>query len=101
MFSLKSPELDQLFEAVLCLQSVEECRAFFGDLCTIKELQDLSQRLNVAIRLTEGKNYGDVSAETGVSATTISRINRCLVYGEGGYRIALDRLGVQGKKEKD
>lgn len=92
MYSLKNPEIDRLFEAVLSLKSVEECRAFFGDLCTIKELQDMSQRLSVAQKLSEGKNYNEVSGETKVSATTISRINKCLVYGEGGYQMVLERL---------
>ena len=80
------------FNAVLSLGTVEECQAFFKDVCTIKELQDLTQRLQVAMLLDEGKNYQEISRQTSVSSATISRVNRCLVYGDGGYRTVLDRL---------
>ncbi|MBQ0071977.1 MAG: helix-turn-helix domain-containing protein [Spirochaetales bacterium] len=83
---------DQFYKAVLSLESLEECRKFFEDVCTIKELQDLIQRLQVAVMLDEGKNYQEISKETSVSSATISRVNRCLMYGDGGYRTVIDRM---------
>lgn len=80
------------FNAVLSLRTVEECQAFFKDICTIKELQDLTQRLQVAVLLDQGRNYQEISKQTSVSSATISRVNRCLVYGDGGYRTVLDRM---------
>ena len=80
------------FNAVLSLRTVEECQSFFKDVCTIKELQDLTQRLQVAVLLDQGRNYQEISKQTSVSSATISRVNRCLVYGDGGYRTVLDRM---------
>ena len=88
---------DAFFNAVLSLETVEECQAFFKDVCTIKELQDLTQRLQVAALLSEGKNYQEISKQTSVSSATISRVNRCLLYGDGGYRTVLERAGKGGK----
>lgn len=88
---------NRLFAAILSLKTEEECRLFFDDLCTIKELSDLSQRLEVACLLSAGKNYLDISKETGASTATISRVGKCLNYGEGGYRTILERM----KKEQD
>ena len=79
----------KLYEAVIQLKSVDECAAFFDDICTIKELQDISQRLEVASMLNEGKNYQEISKVTGASTATICRVNKCLVYGSGGYRSVL------------
>ncbi|MBR2722583.1 MAG: DNA-binding transcriptional regulator [Clostridia bacterium] len=79
----------RLYEAILRLQTEEECDAFFEDLCTIKEVQDLSQRLWVATLLSEGKGYQEISSLTGASTATICRVNKCLIYGSGGYRTAL------------
>ena len=87
-----SQATDRLFEILLTLESVEEYRAFFDDICTIKELQDISQRLEVAGMLHQGKNYQEVSRETGASTATICRVNKCLVYGSGGYRLALEKV---------
>ena len=84
-------EASGLVKALLSLQSEEECRAFLSDLCTIRELSDLSQRFEVAKLLKEGKNYQDISKQTGASTATISRVNRALVYGTGGYRTVLSR----------
>lgn len=83
---------EQFYKAVLSLKNVEDCKAFFEDVCTIKELQDLIQRLQVAVMLDEGKNYQEISKETSVSSATISRVNRCLMYGEGGYRSVIESL---------
>ena len=85
--------LDDLFEAVLCLQTIEDCRAFFKDLCTVPELKALSQRFQVAKLLTENHVYSDIVSETGASTATISRVNRSISYdGSGGYSIVFDRL---------
>ena len=86
-------ESRDLFAAILHLNTLEECEAFFEDLCTIKELQDLSQRYQVAKMLKKKKNYQDISKATGASTATISRVNKCLMYGTGGYRMALEREG--------
>ena len=83
---------DQFYSAILSLKSKEECRAFFYDICTIKEMQDLMQRLQVASMLSKGMNYQEISKETSVSSATISRVNRCLNYGDGGYMTVLGRL---------
>lgn len=89
---------DQFYNAVLSLRTKEECDAFFSDLCTIKELIDLPLRLEVAKMLRSGLNYQEITEKTGVSSATISRVNRCLVYGkEGGYRTVLSAL----ENEKD
>lgn len=88
-------KFDEFFEAILKLQSVEDCRKFFEDVCTIKEIEDLSQRLEVAKLLGGGKNYQEISKATGASTATISRVNKCLNYGKGGYKIVID-----AKKEK-
>ena len=95
----ESEEMQTLFSAILRLESAEECAAFFEDLCTIRELQDISQRLKVAFMLDKGKNYKEISEETGASTATISRVNRCLHYGSGGYRSALDKMPKKEENE--
>ena len=85
-------EVKTLFEAILTLRSVEECRCFFEDVCTVKELREISQRLQVAQMLREGTSYAVINAKTGVSTATISRVSRCLEYGPGGYKLVLTRL---------
>ena len=92
MTSIRSEATDQLFKALLSLNSLDECYDLFEDLCTIKELQDISQRLQVALLLDQGMKYQDIGARTGVSPATISRVNRCLVYGTGGYRKAIGKI---------
>lgn len=82
---------DTFYNAILKLKTVDECDAFFSDICTIKELQDLEQRLYVASLLSEGKNYQEITELTSISSATISRVNRCLVYGKGGYKLVLER----------
>ncbi len=83
---------DRLFNAVLSLESLEECYNFFEDICTIKEITEISQRLEIACRLRDKNNYLTISREVGVSTSTISRVNRALMYGSGGYKTVLDRL---------
>ncbi len=95
---MRSDQLTRLFEAVLTLESVEDCYRFFEDVCTIKELQDLSQRFHIASLLDEGLNYQAIARRVETSSTTISRVNHCLNYGSGGYRAALRKLKA---KEED
>ncbi len=100
MGKIRHPGEDQFFQAVLSLETPEECALFFEDICTIKELQSLFQRFRVACLLDSGSNYIEVSEATGASSATISRVNRCLNYG-GGYRRALDRLKKTGELDHD
>lgn len=99
MNHLETKSIDRLFDAILRLESREECRQFFEDICTIKEVRDMAQRLDVAILLDQGRNYQDISALTKVSSATISRVNRCLVYGNGGYKNVIDKIPAEDKKE--
>ena len=99
MSKLQNPETDELFRAILALETVEECYRFFEDVSTIKELQDLSQRFAVARMLTEGRIYSDVQRETGASTATISRVNKALNYGSDGYTLIFERLLTGGGKE--
>ncbi len=89
---MKDMNMEFLFQAVLKLESIEECYKFFGDLCTINELRSISQRLTVAKMLDDRKVYSDIVAQTGASTATISRVNRSLNYGNDGYRIVFDRM---------
>lgn len=84
--------LDNFIKAVLSLENYDEVKAFFEDVCTIKELQDMTYRLEVARLLDNGKVFNDISKETGTSSATIGRVNKCLVYGPGGYKTVLERL---------
>ena len=84
--------IQQFYRAVLELKTPEECEMFFEDVSTIKELLDMGARLEVAKMLDDGKVFNDISKETGASSATISRVNKCLGYGPGGYRLVLDRL---------
>ena len=95
MFDMHNESLDRLFAAVLKLESVEECYRFFEDLCTIKEIREIAQRLDVATMLSEGKNYHEISTLTGASTATISRVNKCLLYGNGGYAGILEKLKAE------
>lgn len=91
---IKSEQVDKFFEAVLLLENRDECYMFFEDICTIKEIKSIAQRLEVAKLLKAKKTYNEIEAETGASTATISRINRSLNYGVGGYEIVLKRLGL-------
>jgi len=92
MENIHSENTKNLFKAILLLENVDECSRFFEDICTIKELQDLTQRFQVAQMLKKGISYQEISRQTGASTTTISRVNRCLVYGGGGYSAILEKL---------
>lgn len=91
---LKNDAVDQLFDAILCLENKEECYNFFEDLCTINELLSLSQRLDVAIMLRQKKTYMEIADKTGASTATISRVNRSLNYGCDGYDLIFERMGI-------
>ena len=88
----KKPRNDKMYEAILSLHSVEECKKFFDDLCSISELMAMEQRFQVASCLNDGMIYNDILAETGASSATISRVNRSLQYGRGGYSVVFDRM---------
>ncbi len=89
---IKTDAVDSLFDAVLCLQSREECYSFFEDLCTVNELLSLSQRFEVAAMLKDGKTYLEIAEKTGASTATISRVNRSLNYGNDGYELVFGRM---------
>lgn len=88
-------EMDTLFRAILSLENVDECYKFFEDICTVKELQDIAQRLKAARMLKRGENYAVVCKQTGMSTATVSRVNKCLGYGEGGYEMVLERISEE------
>ncbi len=96
-----TPGSDLLIQAILSLKNEEECRAFLEDLMTGKEIQDCSQRILVALYLSQGMVYNRIAQLTGASSATISRVNRCCMYGMGGYRSVLDRIDVPASTEKD
>ena len=96
----KKPRCDDMYRAVLTLKTVEECKQFFDDLCTVTELQAMEQRYQVAVLLSEGMIYNDILEKTGASSATISRVNRSLQYGEDGYSVAFRRLKEQQAEEE-
>lgn len=89
----KKPRNDDMYRAILQLESIEECMNFFDDLCTVTELRAMEQRYQVAVCLNRGMIYNDILSETGASSATISRVNRSLQYGKGGYEVVFERLG--------
>ena len=89
---LKNDSVDQLFNAILCLKTKEECYTSFEDLCTVNELLSLSQRFEVAAMLKSHKTYLEIAEKTGASTATISRVNRSLNYGNDGYNMIFERL---------
>ena len=98
MKTIHSESLDRLFTTILNLESIEECYSYFEDLCTIKELLDMSQRLDVAVLLSEGMSYSKIIQQVEVSTATIGRVNKCLNYGSGGYAEAIKKLGAKENK---
>ena len=97
---IRTEAVDQLFDAVLSLQNKEECYAFFEDICTVNELFSLAQRFDVSIRLMEKNTYQEISAATGASTVTISRVNRLLFDSNEGLEMAAARIG-KGSRESD
>ena len=94
----KKPRSEDMYKAVLTLETVEEVMNFFDDLCTVTELQAMEQRYEVAVCLNDGMIYNEILEKTGASSATISRVNRSLQYGKGGYGTAFERLGFELKK---
>ncbi len=88
----RSEAVDRLFQTFLNLESLEECYAFFEDICTVKEILDMAQRLETAILLSEGNSYQKIMEKVEISTATIGRVSKCLNYGTGGYRVAIEKL---------
>ena len=97
---IKKERTDEMYQAILTLQTMEECKKFFDDLCTVTELQAMEQRFQVAVLLHEGNIYNDILEKTGASSATISRVNRSLQYGADGYAVVFDRMGIKGQEDK-
>lgn len=97
---IRSETTDALFDAILTLETREECYHFFEDLCTVKEIQDMSQRLETAALLLKGLSYQKIGEQVNISSATIGRVNKCINYGSGGYKLAIERLG-KGSEEDD
>ena len=95
---IKTEAVDHLFDAILSLNTKDECYDFFEDLCTVNEIIDMSQRLDVAKNLLEGKTFNQIGKETGASSATISRVNKCVLYGGGGYKRVIARLNAKEGK---
>ena len=92
---IRKPRNEKLYEAILKLETMDECMRFFDDLCTVSELMAMEQRYQVASCLNDGMIYNDILAQTGASSATISRVNRSLQYGKGGYAVVFDRMKEQ------
>lgn len=88
----RNPSMDRLFQSILNLQTIDECYAYFEDLCTIKELRDMSQRLDAAVLLAQGMSYQKIMEQVDISTATIGRVSRCLNYGAGGYKTTIEKL---------
>ena len=97
--SRKNETIDALFDAILSLESREECYQFFEDLCTVKEVSDMAQRLEAAKLLLNGRTYDQIVKEVEISTATISRINRCIQYGSGGYRDTIEKVEAKAAGE--
>ena len=95
----KKPRNENMYKAILSLKTVDECMRFFDDLCTVSELLAMEQRYQVASCLDDGMIYNEILAETGASSATISRVNRSLQYGNGGYAIVFERTKKQGEEQ--
>lgn len=98
MDDLRTPEVDDLLAVLTAIDDRDIMFDLLEDLFTIREIRESSQRLAVARMLDEGKSYAKIEQATGASATTIARVSKCLSYGTGGYRAALDRLGEEGER---
>lgn len=94
MQKLHCESVDRLFQSILNLQTLEECYEYFEDICTIKEILDMSQRLDTAILLSQGCSYQKIAEQVEVSSATIGRVSRCFNYGSGGYRKAIEKLAL-------
>ena len=97
---IRKPRNEEMYRAILTLETLEECINFFDDLCTVTELRALEQRYQVAVLLNKGLIYNDILEQTGASSATISRVNRSLQYGKDGYAVVFERLAQQEKEEE-
>ena len=97
MVDIRSKSIDRLFETILKLDNVEECYQFFDDLCTIKEIQDMAQRLDTAVLLSKGYSYQQIAGQVKISTATICRVNRALNYGCDGYKKAIAKISETEK----
>ena len=95
----KKDKSDRLYQAILTLETEEECYNFFEDLCTVKEISDMAQRLEAAKMLLDGRTYDQIVKAVEISTATISRINRCIQYGSGGYRDTIEKVRAQAEKQ--
>ena len=93
MHKFNNEAIEKFYEAILSLETIGECKLFFDDVCTIQELDSIAQRLEVARLLNQGKSYAEINQVTGASTATICRVSKCVNYGGGGYKTALDRIG--------
>ena len=91
---IKEKRCEDMYRAILSLETLDECKQFFDDLCSITELQAMEQRFQVAALLAEGMSYNEILERTGASSATISRVNRSLQYGADGYAVVFERLGL-------
>ncbi|MDD6800082.1 MAG: YerC/YecD family TrpR-related protein [Firmicutes bacterium] len=94
---LRDERTDYLFKAILQLENIDECYSFFEDLCTVSEIKEMAKRLTAAKMLNDNFIYSEIAEQTGLSTATISRVNRCLKYGNDGYSTVLERLSKQHK----
>ena len=94
MHNLRSKSVDRLFQTFVNLQTLDECYAYFEDICTVKEILDMAQRLDTAILLSQGLSYQKIAAQVEISSATIGRVSKCLNYGSGGYKKAIEQLGL-------
>lgn len=92
MHKIQSESMDRLFRSILNLKTLDECYAYFEDLCTVKELLDMAQRLDTAILLSEGYSYQRIMEKMDISTATIGRVSKCLNYGTGGYQAVIEKL---------
>ena len=92
MHKIRNESIDRLFQSFLNLETIDECYAYFEDLCTVKELLDMAQRLDTAILLSEGNSYQRIMEQVDISTATIGRVSKCLNYGSGGYLQAINKL---------
>ena len=92
MHKLRCESVDRLFQTFLNLKTLEDCYEYFEDICTIKEILDMSQRLDTAILLSQGYSYQKITDQVAVSSATIGRVSKCLNYGTGGYKKAIEQL---------
>ena len=98
MHKLHCESVDRLFQTILNLQTLEDCYAYFEDICTIKEILDMSQRLDAAILLSQGFSYQKITERVEISSATIGRVSKCLNYGTGGYKKAIEQLQLTEEK---